>query len=305
MAQNRRGEAYNEAIRWARRVFRPTGLHSPICSHSHSLTSPLARVNTVAMKDPLAGKVAVVTGVSRAKGIGAAISRELARQGANLFMTGWPQFDDAESWKPDETEHLPLVDELRELDVEVDWLPFDLSLGEAPQKLWDAVQARFSIAHIIVNNACFWASDSIETLDAGMLDRHYELNTRAPILLSLEFVRRFAGKGACRIISITSGQMLGPMRGQLGYAVTKAALDAFTITFAAEVGHLGITVNAVDPGPTDSGSMTPDVQQKLLSRFALGRLGQPEDAARLVTFLAGPDGEWITGQILRSRGGFE
>ena len=99
--------------------------------------------------------------------------------------------------------------------------------------------------------------------------------------------------------------MLGSMRGQLGYAVTKAGLDAFTITFAAEVGHLGITVNAVDPGPTDSGSMTQDLQQKLLTRFALGRLGQPEDAARLIGFLAGPDGAWITGQILRSRGGFE
>ena len=93
------------------------------------------------MKGPLTGQVAVVTGVSRAKGIGAAISRELARQGANLFMTGWPAFDDAESWKPDETEQPPLVDELREMGVEADWLPFDLSLADAPQKLWDAVQA--------------------------------------------------------------------------------------------------------------------------------------------------------------------
>ena len=257
------------------------------------------------MKGPLAGKVAVVTGVSRTKGIGAAISRELARQGANLFMAGWPEFDSEESWRPDELEQPLVVSELRELGVEVEWIALDLSLHEAPQKLWDAVQARFNVAHILINNACFWAADSIETLDAGALDSNYAVNTRAPILLSLEFVRRFAGKGACRVISMTSGQMLGSMRGNLGYAVTKAGLDAFTITFAAEVGHLGITVNAVDPGPTDSGSMTPDLQQKLLTRFALGRLGQPEDAARLIAFLAGPDGGWITGQILRSRGGFE
>jgi 3-oxoacyl-[acyl-carrier protein] reductase len=91
----------------------------------------------------------------------------------------------------------------------------------------------------------------------------------------------------------------------LAYVVTKASLDAFTITFAAEVGHLGVTVNAVDPGPTDSGSMSEELRQKLLSRFALGRLGQPEDAAHLIAFLAGPDGGWITGQVLRSRGGFE
>jgi 3-oxoacyl-[acyl-carrier protein] reductase len=257
------------------------------------------------MKGPLTGQVAVVTGVSRAKGIGAAISRELARQGADLFMTGWPEFDDEQFWKPDEPEQPMLINELRQLGVEVEWIPLDLSLNEAPRTLWDAVQARFNVANILINNACFWAADSIEALDAGMLDRNYALNARAPILLSLEFVRRFAGKGARRVISMTSGQMVGPMRGQLGYAVTKAGLDAFTITFAAEVGHLGITVNAVDPGPTDSGSMTPDLQKALLSRFALGRLGQPEDAARLIAFLAGPDGGWITGQIVRSRGGFE
>jgi 3-oxoacyl-[acyl-carrier protein] reductase len=275
-----------------------------ICNLSFVI-SHRARVNTVAMKGPLTGQVAVVTGVSRAKGIGSAIARQLAKDGAHLFMTGWPEFDDEESWKPDELEQPLLINELRESGVETEWIPLDLSLNEAPRKLWDAVQARFNGAHILINNACFWAADSIETLDAGTLDRNYAVNTRAPILLSLEFVRRFGGKGARRVISMTSGQMLGPMPGQLGYGVTKAGLDAFTITFAAEVGHLGVTVNAVDPGPTDSGSMTPDHQKKLLSRFALGRLGQPEDAARLVAFLAGPDGEWITGQVLRSRGGFE
>jgi 3-oxoacyl-[acyl-carrier protein] reductase len=220
-------------------------------------------------------------------------------------MTGLPEYDDEESWKPDELEQPLLVGELRELGVEVEWIPFDLSLDDAPQKLWDAVQARFNVAHILINNACFWAHDSIETLDGGLLDRNYAVNTRAPILLSVEFVRRFRGKGARRVISMTSGQMLGSMRGQLGYAVTKAGLDAFTITFAAEVGHLGITVNAVDPGPTDSGAMAQELQKNLLSRFALGRLGQPEDAAHLIAFLAGPDGGWITGQVLRSRGGFE
>jgi 3-oxoacyl-[acyl-carrier protein] reductase len=257
------------------------------------------------MENSLAGQVAVVTGVSRDKGIGAAIAREFARQGAHLFMTGWPEFDNQESWKPDQLEQPFLVEELKKLGVEAEWLPIDLSLPQAPQKLWDAVQARFGGAHILMNNACFHAPDSLESLDAGTLDRHYAVNTRAPILLSVEFVRRFGGKSARRIISMTSGQMVGPMRGQVAYVVTKAGLDAFTITFAAEVGHFGITVNAVDPGPTDSDSMTPDLQKALLSRFVLGRLGQPKDAAHLVAFLASPEGGWITGQILRSRGGFE
>ena len=257
------------------------------------------------MKDALSGQVAVVTGVSRTKGIGAAIARELAKHGANLFLTGLPGYDDQQRWETGQNETLVLVEELRKLGIEAEWTPVDLSVTEGPQKLWDAVQARFGAAQILVNNACFWARDSIDTLDAGTLDRHYALNTRAPILLSVEFVRRFSGKGARRVISMTSGQMLGPMRGTLAYAVTKAGLDAFTITFAAEVGHLGITVNAVDPGPTDSGWITPELQREFLSRFALGRLGQPEDAAHLIAFLAGPEGGWITGQVLRSRGGFE
>jgi 3-oxoacyl-[acyl-carrier protein] reductase len=256
------------------------------------------------MKAALSGQVAVVTGVSRAKGIGAAIARELAKHGAHLFLTGWPGYDDE---KPENGagEQTLLLGELRQLGVEAEWTPFDLSLADAPKKLWDVVQARFNVAHILVNNACFSMRDSVETLDAETLDRHYAVNTRAPILLSVEFVRRFGSKGARRVISMTSGQMLGPMRGELAYTATKAGLDAFTITFAAEVGHLGITVNAVDPGPTDSGSMTTEVQRTLLSRFALRRFGRPEDPAHLIAFLAGPEGGWVTGQVLRSRGGFE
>lgn len=256
------------------------------------------------MKAALSGQVAVVTGVSRATGIGAAIARELAKHGAHLFLTGWPGYDD-EQPENGAGERGLLLEELRQLGIEAEWTSLDLSLADAPKKLWDVAQARFNVAHILVNNACFSMRDSVETLDAETLDRHYAINTRAPILLSVEFVRRFGGKGASRIISMTSGQMLGPMRGVLAYVATKAGLDAFTITFAAEVGHLGITVNAVDPGPTDSGEMTTEVQRTLLSRFALGRLGRPEDPARLIAFLAGPEGGWITGQVLRSRGGFE
>src|ERR1700741_5530164 len=102
------------------------------------------------MKGPLTGKVAVVTGVSRAKGIGAAISRELARQGANLFLTGWPEFDDEESWRPDELEQPLVISELRALGVEAEWIALDLSLHEASQKVWDVVQAGYLLAHILI-----------------------------------------------------------------------------------------------------------------------------------------------------------
>jgi 3-oxoacyl-[acyl-carrier protein] reductase len=92
------------------------------------------------------------------------------------------------------------------------------------------------------------------------------------------------------------------MAGSVAYAATKAALDAFTITFVDEVGKYGI--NAVDRGPTDTGWMTQEKQRELLSRHPLGRLGQPEDAARLVAFLFSSEADWITDRSIRSRGGF-
>ena len=168
----------------------------------------------------------------------------------------------------------------------------------------DRAEERFGSAHILVNNACHSVGESLDTLNAGLLDQNFAVNARAPILLGVEFVRRFAGKGARRIISLTSGQLRGPMPGELAYAVTKASIDAFTISFASEAERFGITVNAVDPGPTDTGWMDDELKRSLSKRSALGRTGSPADVARFVHFLASSEADWITGQILRSNGGF-
>jgi 3-oxoacyl-[acyl-carrier protein] reductase len=141
-------------------------------------------------------------------------------------------------------------------------------------------------------------------LTSELLDRHYAVNLRATALLSVEFARRFSGKGGGRIIQLTSGQSLGPMPGELAYAATKGAVEALTKTLAVELAPRGITVNAVNPGPTDTGWMTDEIKRELLPRFPMGRLGQPEDAARLIRFLVSPEAEWITGQVIHSEGGF-
>jgi 3-oxoacyl-[acyl-carrier protein] reductase len=124
------------------------------------------------------------------------------------------------------------------------------------------------------------------------------------MLLSVGFARRFTNKTGGRIINLTSGQSLGPMPGELAYIATKGAIEAFTVTLSAEIASRGITVNAVDPGPTDTGWMTEEIKRQLLSRSPLGRLGGPQDAARLIAFLASDAAEWITGQVIHSRGGF-
>jgi 3-oxoacyl-[acyl-carrier protein] reductase len=94
------------------------------------------------------------------------------------------------------------------------------------------------------------------------------------------------------------------MPEELAYAATKGAIEAFTVTLAAEVGHRGITVNAVNPGPTDTGWMTEKFKEELSAKIPAGRVGEPEDAARLVAFLAGDEARWITGQIIHSERGF-
>ena len=121
-------------------------------------------------------------------------------------------------------------------------------------------------------------------------------------LLCAEFVRRYPGGAGGRIINLTSGQGVTPMPEELAYSTTKGAVEAFTSSLAAGVAAMGITVNAVDPGGTDTGWMSDRLKADLESRMAMGRVGMPEDAARLIAFLASDAGGWITGQVIRSRG---
>jgi 3-oxoacyl-[acyl-carrier protein] reductase len=252
----------------------------------------------------LRGRVALVTGASRRRGIGTAICRALAGEGADVFFTHWVPFDRTQPVGEDREAPAALEEELRGMGVRAEGMVLDLSLPDSPERLLDAVAGRLGPPSILINNAAYSTRDGFERLDAGTLDAHYAVNLRATALLSVGFARRYRGGSGGRIINLTSGQSLGPMPDELAYAATKGAVDAFTVTLAAEVGRRGITVNAVNPGPTDTGWMTEELKMELSTRFPSGRVGEPEDAARLVAFLAGDGGRWITGQIIHSEGGF-
>jgi 3-oxoacyl-[acyl-carrier protein] reductase len=250
-------------------------------------------------------RIAIITGASRRISIGAAVCRALAADGADIFFTYWSSFDRMLPWGADKDCPARLQNELQELGVRCESLEIDLSKVDAPKRILDEVEMRLGSPSILVNNAAYSTRDGYEVLDAATLDAHYAVNMRGTFLLTVEFARRFSGKSGGRIINLTSGQSLGPMPGELAYAATKGAIEAFTVSLSAELASHGITVNAVDPGVTDTGWMTAELKQELLPRFRQGRIGLPEDAARLIAFLASDEAAWITGQVIHSRGGFQ
>jgi 3-oxoacyl-[acyl-carrier protein] reductase len=252
----------------------------------------------------LRGRVALVTGVGRKRGIGSAVCRALASRGAGVVFSYWRDYDREMPWASEGEEPEALLGELLAAGVEAEGVEVDLSLPDSARLLLDRAEEALGRPSILVNVAAYSTRDGFEDLDAETLDAHYAVNVRAMALLSAAFARRYPGGPGGRIVNFSSGQSLGPMPGELAYAATKGAIEAFTRTLAVEVGHKGITVNAVNPGPTDTGWMTEELEQELIGKFPLGRIGQPEDAARLVAFLASDEAAWITGQIIHSEGGF-
>lgn len=252
----------------------------------------------------LRGRVALVTGVGRRRGIGSAICRALAARGADVVFSHWKAYDRAAPMAADEDEPEALLEELRGMAVRAEGVEIDLSKADSPERLLDATVELFGPPSILVNAAAHSVRDGFEALDAETLDAHHAVNVRATALLSVHFARRYPGGPGGRIVNFSSGQSLGPMVGELAYAASKGAIEAFTRTLAAEVGHKGITVNAVNPGPTDTGWMSDELERELAAKSPFGRVGEPEDAARLVAFLATDEAAWITGQIIHSEGGF-
>lgn len=251
-----------------------------------------------------AKKIAIVTGASRLQGIGAAICRELAEAGYDIFFTYWINYDKEMPWIIVNDEPQRLQTELLEKGVKVSCMELDLTENGAAAKLFDAAEVKIGFPDVLVNNAAYSTNNDFSNLTPDELDRHYMVNIRATTFMSIEFAKRFNKNGGGRIINMTSGQFKGPMPGELAYAATKGAIDALTITMAAELAQKGITVNAINPGPTDTGWMDEGIKNDLIPKFPFGRVGQPKDAAKLAKFLASEDAGWVTGQILHSEGGF-
>ena len=249
-------------------------------------------------------KIAIVTGVGRLAGIGYAVCEELARRGIDICFTYWSAYDDSMPWEVGAQETEEIKRRLLEKGIRCTAIELDLSREESVAHLLDHTFQSLGPPHILINNATYSTQTGVDDLTFAELDRHYRVNLRATTMLTLEFVRRFPSGRHGSIVNLTSGQSLGPMSAEIAYAVTKGAVETLTYTLAPEIAARGLTINAVNPGPTDTGWMDETLQAALLSRFPPGKIGEPADAARLIGFLTSEEARWVTGQVIHSEGGF-
>lgn len=250
-------------------------------------------------------KVAIVTGVSRVKGIGRSLCLELARKGFDIFFTYWRPYDQQMPWGVNEDEPQQIYQEIIEQGVRCSHIELNLTIPDSIISLLDRAEEKLGSPSVLINNATYSTSTSIDSLTAQELDNHYNINVKATTLLTQAFIQRFQNNGAGRIINITSGQSLGKMPNELAYAMTKSAMEMMTTTLSSELASRGITINAVNPGPNETGWMDKDLKNELIKRFPTGRVGTPTDTASLIGFLVSEEAAWITGQIIHSEGGFK
>jgi 3-oxoacyl-[acyl-carrier protein] reductase len=248
----------------------------------------------------LDGRVALVTGVGRRAGIGYAIARRLLESGAAVLSQAWTPYDVA-SWGAEPGEAEVTSAELRKLG-RVEHLQADFARPNAPAELFAEARTAFGHVDMLVVNHTRSGDGALADLTAEHLDDFLHENVRASLLLVKEFAAQHDGRPGGRVVLMTSGQHLSPMKSEVGYAVSKGALHQATLTLSEELIDSGITVNTINPGPTDTGWGIGDIDPA--PSMPQGRWGEPDDAARLVAWLCSDDAQWITGQVINSEGGF-
>jgi 3-oxoacyl-[acyl-carrier protein] reductase len=239
------------------------------------------------------GQAAIVTGASR--GIGAAVAQRLASDGFNVVVNYAGRREEAEA----------LVGVIRQSGGTAVAVRADVSNPAEMRDLFDTAEASFRQIDVLVNNAGIMQLSTLADADDALFERHIAVNLKGVFNGMREAARRMKSGG--RIISFSSS-VVGLYQPTYGiYAATKAGVEAMSHVLANELRGRNITVNVVAPGPTGTDlfltGKSPELIERLSKAAPLERLGQPADIAGVVAFLAGPDGAWINGQVLRANGG--
>ena len=244
----------------------------------------------------LTGKVAVVTGAS--KGIGAGIAKELAAQGASVVVNYASSKEGAEK----------VVAEITKAGGKAIAVGGSVAKAGDIEKLFAETKKAYGKVDILVNNAGVYAFAPLEAITEDEIDRIFDTNVKGLLLATKAGVALFPSEGGS-VINIGSVVSDSTPVASAVYTGTKGAVDAITRVFAKELGPKKIRVNAVNPGPVvtegfkSAGIEGSDLEKGMVQGTPLGRLGQPDDIASVVAFLASDDSRWITGSLLQAAGG--
>lgn len=238
-------------------------------------------------------KVAVVTGASR--GIGAEIAIRLAADGFAVVVACHTGREAAEA----------VVTKIAESGGEAVVAQADLGDPAGMSQLFDAAEKAFGGVDVLVNNAGMMALSPVAEVTDESFERQVSVNLGGVFRGMREAANRLRNGGA--VVNFSSSVVGLYQPGYAVYAATKAGVEAMTHILAKELASRGIRVNTVAPGPVETDlfmhGKSPDLVEKIMQSIPFGRLGQPEEIARVVSFLAGPDSGWVTGQVIRANGG--
>jgi 3-oxoacyl-[acyl-carrier protein] reductase len=243
----------------------------------------------------LTGKVAVVTGAS--KGIGAAIAQALAAEGASVVVNYASSQAGADK----------VVAAITQAGGKAVAVRGDVSKAADAQGIVDAAIETYGRLDVLVNNSGVYDFAPVEQITEEHFDKHFNVNVRG-LLLITQAASKHLGEGAS-IVNVGSVVSRITPPGSVVYTATKGAVDAITGVLARELGPRKIRVNSVNPGMVetegtkDGGIIASEMATAVVAQTPLGRLGQPEDIARVAVFLASDDAGWITGETLVASGG--
>jgi 3-oxoacyl-[acyl-carrier protein] reductase len=244
----------------------------------------------------LKGKVAVVTGAS--KGIGAAIAKALGAAGAAVVV----------NYASSKTDAAHVVADITAKGGKAITVQGDVAKPADVERLFDETKKAFGRLDVLVNNAGVYKYVPIEQTAAEEFNRQFNTNVLGTLLAIKEAVKHF-GPGGGSIINMSSVVSLKPVPTAAIYSATKGAVDALTRALAVELGPRKIRVNAIAPGLVETegtqgaGMIGSDFAKTSVANTPLGRIGQPDDIARVVVFLASDDAGWITGERIPASGG--
>ncbi|PJZ26429.1 oxidoreductase [Leptospira hartskeerlii] len=245
----------------------------------------------------LKGKVAVVTGAS--KGIGASIAKTLGSAGASVVVNYSSSKEGADK----------VVAEIEKQGGKAIAVQGDMSKSSDVKRLFSETKKAFGSINILVNNAGVFEFAPLEAVTEDEFHRQMNTNVLGPILATQESLNHFAPEGGS-VINISSIVSDIPVPNSVVYASTKGALDTVSQVLALELSSKKIRVNTIAPGGVETegahrlGMIGSDMEKMIVSKTPLGRLGQPEDIAKVALFLASEDSYWLTGERISASGGF-